>query len=58
MLTKEKLIHDFETLGFFFESLAIRDIRIYADFVNANVYHYRDSTNLEIDAIVELPNQD
>ena len=37
--------------------MAIRDLRIYADVLDGKVYHYRDSSGLEIDAIVELPNE-
>lgn len=51
------LLNDFDSFGLFFESMAIRDIRIYADTLDGKVYHYRDSTGLEIDAIVELPDE-
>jgi predicted AAA+ superfamily ATPase len=51
------LLNDFDTFGLFFESMAIRDLRIYADTLDGKVYHYRDSSGLEIDAIVELPNE-
>ena len=51
------LLNDFEIFGLFFESMAIRDLRIYADTLDGKVYHYRDSTGLEIDAVVELPNE-
>jgi len=51
------LLNDFEAFGMFFESMAIRDLRIYADTLDGKVYHYRDSSGLEIDAIVELPNE-
>ncbi len=40
-------------MGLFFESLAIRDLRVYADGTDAKVFHYRDSSGLETDAIVE-----
>ena len=42
--------------GFLFESLVIRDLRIYAQANDAEVYHYRDNTGLEVDAIVEAGN--
>lgn len=48
-----RLLSDLRTLGLLFEALAIRDLRIYADANDASVYHYRDDTGLEIDAIVE-----
>jgi len=51
------LLNDFDAFGLFFESMAIRDLRIYADTMDGKVYHYRDSSGLEIDAIVELPNE-
>ena len=51
------LLNDFDAFGLFFESMAIRDLRIYADMLDGKVYHYRDSSGLEIDAIVELPNE-
>jgi predicted AAA+ superfamily ATPase len=47
------LLADLETMGLLFESLAVRDLRIYADVIGAKVYHYRDSTDLEIDTIIE-----
>ncbi|MGB4614404.1 MAG: DUF4143 domain-containing protein [Erysipelotrichaceae bacterium] len=50
------LINDLNTMGFLFENLAIRDLRVYADSLYGNVYHYRDSSNLECDAVVHLRN--
>jgi predicted AAA+ superfamily ATPase len=52
----DKMLDDLNFMGFLFESLAIRDLRIYSEMINAKVYHYRDSSNLEIDAIVERLN--
>ena len=51
--TPDRLLRDVETLGFLFESLVVRDLRIYAQALDASVFHYRDSTDLEADAIVE-----
>ena len=48
-----RLLADLEWFGFLFESLAVRDLRVYAQPVGARVYHYRDNTNLEVDAIVD-----
>ncbi|MEA2026789.1 MAG: DUF4143 domain-containing protein [Chloroflexota bacterium] len=48
-----RLLRDIETLGLLFESLVVRDLRIYAQGLGANVYHYRDNTGLEADAIVQ-----
>jgi len=49
------LMRDLNLLGFLFESLAIRDLRIYAQPIRGEVTHYRDSSGLEVDAIVESP---
>jgi len=53
--TPERLLSDFKTFGLLFESLCIRDLRIYAESINGSVFHYRDKNNLEVDAIVQLP---
>lgn len=47
---------DLETMGFMFETLAVRDLRVYADSIDADVYHYRDKSNLECDAVVHCRN--
>jgi predicted AAA+ superfamily ATPase len=52
-LTKERLLKDLKYAGFLFESLVTHDLKVYAAANDANVYHYRDSSGLEIDAIVE-----
>lgn len=46
-------MHDLNTFGLLFESLVIRDLRVYAQRADATVSHYRDSSDLEVDAIVE-----
>jgi len=48
------LLKDFLTFGFLFESLCIRDLRIYAQKSGGEVFHYRDQTGLEADAVVAL----
>ena len=48
----EHLTADANTLGLLFESLAVRDLRIYSQRDPASVYHYRDSDHLEVDAII------
>ncbi len=53
-LSPDKLKNDFETFGFLFESIATRDIRVYAEEIGGTVYYYNDSTGLEVDLIVEL----
>ena len=49
----ERLRADLQALGFLFESLVVRDLRIYAQANGATVYHYRDSDQLEADAVIE-----
>ena len=51
----DDLLNDLETYGFLFESLAVRDLRIYAESLGGKVFHYRDHSGLEADAIVHLP---
>jgi predicted AAA+ superfamily ATPase len=51
--TQDKLLKDFNTLGFLFESLCVRDMRVYAAANYAKVSYYRDKTDLEADIIVE-----
>lgn len=51
----ERLSADVLTLGLMFESLAVRDLRVYAQPLRGRVSHYRDNEKLEIDAVVELP---
>lgn len=51
--TPERLLQDMRLLGFLYESLAIRDLRVYAQAADARVLQYRDNTGLEVDAIVE-----
>ena len=50
------LMNDLKTFGFMFETLAIRDLRVYSERLNGNVYHYRDKNNLECDAVIHLRN--
>ena len=52
--TPASLIGDLETLGFLFEALCERDLCIYAESFGANLYHYQDYQNQEIDAVIEL----
>jgi len=51
--TKKSLLADLKFTGFLFESLVVHELRVYAQASDAKVYHYRDSTNLEVDAIVQ-----
>lgn len=50
------LIADLNTMGFMFETMCVRDLRVYAEALNGKIYHYRDKTGLECDAVVHLRN--
>jgi predicted AAA+ superfamily ATPase len=52
--TPDSLLDDFNTFGFLFESLCLRDLRVYAQALDGEVSHYRDKSGLEADAIVHL----
>ncbi len=51
--TPDHLLHDFEWFGLLFESMVVRDLRVYAQAAGASVFHYRDNTGLEVDAVVD-----
>lgn len=53
-ITHERLLLDFNTFGFLFESLCIRDLRIYVEALGGKVFHYRDKSGLECDAVIVL----
>lgn len=57
-IDQESLLNDLNFTGFLFESLAVHELRVYAQANDANVFHYRDSSNLEIDCIVQKYNGD
>ncbi len=50
------LLNDLKTFGFLFETLCVRDLRVFADALNGNVYHYRDKDGQECDAVLHLRN--
>ena len=50
------LMNDLNTFGLLFETLCIRDLRVYADSLQGEVYHYRDASELECDAVIHLRN--
>lgn len=52
----DDLIGDLKTFGFLFETLCVRDLRVFADALNGEVYHYRDKDGQECDAVVHLRN--
>ena len=51
--TPERLLREIRLFGFLFESLVVRDLRVYAQAADARVFQYRDSGGLEVDAVVE-----
>lgn len=55
-LGPDDLVNDLNTFGLLFETLCMRDLRVYADALGGTVYHYRDKSNLECDAVVHLEN--
>ncbi len=55
-LGPKDLVNDMNTFGLIFETLAVRDLRVYAESLGGKVYHYRDKNNLECDAVVHLRN--
>ena len=53
-ISPDDLINDLKTFGFLFKTMAIRDLRVYAESIDGNVYHYRDKSDLECDAVIHL----
>ena len=53
-ITPDSLLDDFNYFGFLFESLCDRDLRVYAEAIDGQVFHYRDSSGLESDAVIAL----
>lgn len=52
----DDLMNDLRTMGLFFETMAVRDLRVYAEALHGRVYHYRDKNGLECDAVIHLRN--
>jgi predicted AAA+ superfamily ATPase len=52
--TPESILEDFNTFGFLFESLCVRDLRVYSQALDGEVFHYRDKSGLESDAVIHL----
>ncbi len=50
----QDLINDLNTTGFFFEALAVRDLRVYAESLDGDVYHYKDNLDNECDVVIHL----
>ena len=55
-LGPKDLINDLNTMGLFFETLCVRDLRIFADALDGQVFHYRDKSGLECDAVIHIRN--
>ena len=55
-ISPQDLLNDLNTFGLFYETMAVRDLRVYADALDGQVYHYRDKNGLECDAVVHLAN--
>lgn len=55
-LGPEELIKDLNTMGLFFETMCVRDLRVYAESIDGQVYHYRDKSGLECDTVIHLRN--
>jgi len=53
-MNPEGVLNDFKTFGFLFESLCTRDVRIYSQAIDGDVFHYRDKSGLESDLIIKL----
>lgn len=56
-LTPQGLVNDLETFGLLFEAMCVRDLRVYANSLGAELYHYQDYKNQEFDAVIELPDK-
>jgi len=56
VLTSDIILNDLNYLGFLFESLCVRDLRIYAESIDGKLFHYREEKGFEIDSIIELRN--
>ena len=55
-LGPKDLINDLNTMGLFFETLCVRDLRVFAEVLDGEIYHYRDKNGLECDAVIHLRN--
>ncbi len=55
-VSPQDLIEDLNTFGLLFETMCIRDLRVFAEVLNGSVYHFRDKTGLECDAVIHLRN--
>ncbi|MDR3295915.1 MAG: DUF4143 domain-containing protein [Clostridiales Family XIII bacterium] len=54
-IDKDGLLKDLNTYGFMFENLCLRDLAVYAEHHGGSLFHYRDDSGLEVDAVIEMP---
>ena len=52
---RDRLVQDLETFGFMFENLCLRDLAVYAGYYGGSIFHYHDNGELEVDAVIEMP---
>ena len=50
------MLNDLNTMGLLFETMCVRDLRVYAEYLGGNVLHYRDKSGLECDTVIHLRN--
>ena len=55
-ISPKDLVNDLNTFGLLFEALCIRDLRVYSESLGGNVYHYKDKSGLECDAVIHMRN--
>ena len=55
-LGPDDLVKDLNSMGLFFETMCVRDLRVYAESIDGHVYHYRDKSGLECDSVIHLRN--
>ena len=53
-VSEKELLDDMETFGFFFESMVTRDLRVYSENIDGDIFYYRDNSGLEVDCIIKL----
>ena len=55
-ISPKDLVNDLDTMGLFFETLCVRDLRVYCEAIGGQVLHYRDKSGLECDMVIHLRN--
>lgn len=54
-VNRARLLNDLQTFGFMFENLCLRDLAVYSEYYGGKIFHYHNNSELEVDAIVEMP---